>query len=71
MAEGDKRNIQSVNSIDDYGLVAKSIAEPRVGGKRGKVFWTGGSNVNLTVRLKSSCSLRARIARISSFENQS
>ena len=40
------------------GLAENLIDAPRVGGKRGKVYWTGGLKINLPRRPKSAYALR-------------
>ena len=47
------------NDTDDTnGLETNLIDAPRVGGKRGKVYWTGGSNITLPGLPKSAYALR-------------
>ena len=47
---------------NDYtdGLATDLTDAPRVGGKGGKVYWKGGSNITLPGRLKSAYALRPK-----------
>ena len=56
LESGSGKN-QSVNSLDQDGLVENSIDAPRVGGKRGQVYWTEGSNITLPESTKSAYDL--------------
>ena len=46
------------NNDDTDGLLTDLTDAPRIGGKRGKVYWTGGSNITLPGRPKSAYALR-------------